>query len=99
MPERVLKFEIAIVGGGPAGVAAACVAAESGRRVVVVEAAPWLGGQIWRSDLGAPASCRRVTRFGGRLAGGTLALLGEAQRWLARFSRSGARFLDCATVI
>src|SRR6266436_2412153 len=37
-----LEFEIVVVGGGPAGVAAACAAAESGRRVAVVDDTPWL---------------------------------------------------------
>ena len=42
-------FEVVVVGAGPAGVAAACVAAESGRRVALVDSAPWTGGQIWRT--------------------------------------------------
>src|SRR5262249_20739131 len=110
MAERVLKFEIAVVGGGPAGLAAACVAAESGRRVVVVEAAPWPGGQIWRSDgvgearsLGQARleSCTRVRDVSrsGALGDGPPALPGEALRWLSRLGRSGVTFLDCTTVI
>lgn len=43
-------FEIVVVGAGPAGLAAACAAAESGRRVAVVDDSPWLGGQIWRGE-------------------------------------------------
>jgi thioredoxin reductase len=40
--------EVAIIGGGPAGIAAAVRVAESGRRAVIVDEGPNLGGQIWR---------------------------------------------------
>ena len=43
-----LSFDIVIVGAGPAGMAAACAAAEGRKRVAVVDDTPWLGGQIWR---------------------------------------------------
>jgi len=36
--------EICVIGGGPAGMAAALAAAESGLRVILLEARPWLGG-------------------------------------------------------
>jgi NADPH-dependent 2,4-dienoyl-CoA reductase/sulfur reductase-like enzyme len=51
MPERgsrVLSADIAIIGAGPAGIAAAVHAAGAGRRVVVLDAGPRPGGQIWR---------------------------------------------------
>ena len=48
-------FEIVVVGAGPAGLAAACVAAESGRSVAVVDDTPWLGGQIWRGQQTRPS--------------------------------------------
>ena len=54
MSERVSTFEIVVVGGGPAGLAAACAAAESGRRVALVDDTPWLGGQIWRGQSPRP---------------------------------------------
>jgi NADPH-dependent 2,4-dienoyl-CoA reductase/sulfur reductase-like enzyme len=54
MSERVFHFEIVIVGAGPAGLAAACAAAEGGRRVAVVDDTPWLGGQIWRGQQARP---------------------------------------------
>lgn len=41
-------LDVLIVGGGPAGMAAACAAASCGRRVAVVDDNPSLGGQIWR---------------------------------------------------
>lgn len=43
-----LEAEIAVIGAGPAGIAAATRAAEAGRRVVVVDEGPRPGGQIWR---------------------------------------------------
>ncbi len=50
--------KVVVVGGGPAGMEAARVAAERGHKVVLFEAAPKLGGQIqlaskttWRKDL------------------------------------------------
>jgi NADPH-dependent 2,4-dienoyl-CoA reductase/sulfur reductase-like enzyme len=42
------RYEVLIVGAGPAGIAAACVAAESGARAAVVDDNPGPGGQIWR---------------------------------------------------
>ncbi len=50
MTERaaILRADVAIVGGGPAGIAAAVEAAGVGRSVVLVDASPRPGGQIWR---------------------------------------------------
>lgn len=42
------EFEILIIGAGPAGLAAACAAIESGSRVGLLDDTPWVGGQIWR---------------------------------------------------
>ena len=44
------KFDVLIIGGGPAGLAAAVTAKESGARVAIVDDNPGLGGQIWRGD-------------------------------------------------
>jgi NADPH-dependent 2,4-dienoyl-CoA reductase/sulfur reductase-like enzyme len=49
---RAHSTDILVIGAGPAGIAAACAAAESGRRVTVVDDNVDPGGQIWR---GAPA--------------------------------------------
>ncbi len=43
-------FEVLVIGGGPAGMAAAACAAECGVRVGIVDDNPRLGGQIWRSE-------------------------------------------------
>lgn len=59
MTEQSVTSEIVVVGAGPAGLAAAATAAESGRRVMLVDETPWLGGQIWRGksrSLSLPAA-------------------------------------------
>lgn len=53
------QFDVLVVGGGPAGMAAAVSAAEAGVRVGLVDDNPALGGQIWRgeqADSGSEAS-------------------------------------------
>lgn len=47
-----ITADVAVIGAGPAGIAAAARAAEAGRRVVVLDAAPNAGGQIWRHRSG-----------------------------------------------
>lgn len=54
MNRRRCECDIAVVGAGPAGLAAASVAAEAGKRVVVLDNSPWLGGQIWRGEQAHP---------------------------------------------
>jgi D-hydroxyproline dehydrogenase subunit alpha len=44
----VTRFEVAVVGAGPAGLAAAAGAAAAGSRVVVLDAGVRPGGQYWR---------------------------------------------------
>jgi D-hydroxyproline dehydrogenase subunit alpha len=44
------RFDVLVVGGGPAGIAAAARAAESGARVGIVDENAALGGQIWRGE-------------------------------------------------
>lgn len=48
MPEN--NYDIVVVGAGPAGLAAAKRAAESGASVALLDDNPKPGGQIWRSD-------------------------------------------------
>ncbi|WP_114558632.1 FAD-dependent oxidoreductase [Desertihabitans aurantiacus] len=45
-PTDVLTADLVVVGGGLGGVAAALTAARLGRRVVLTERSPWLGGQL-----------------------------------------------------
>jgi flavin-dependent dehydrogenase len=46
-----LNFDVAVVGGGPAGIAAAVTAAESGRSVGLIDDNLRPGGQIWRQGI------------------------------------------------
>ncbi len=50
MSERIHTSEVLVVGAGPAGMAAACCAAEDGRKVTLIDDNPEPGGQIWRSS-------------------------------------------------
>lgn len=43
-----IRADVAVVGAGPAGMAAALAAADLGSRVVLVDASPAMGGQIYR---------------------------------------------------
>jgi D-hydroxyproline dehydrogenase subunit alpha len=45
------QFDVLVVGGGPAGMAAAVSAAQVGRKVGIVDDNPNLGGQIWRGEV------------------------------------------------
>lgn len=56
MPDGKYQFEVVVVGAGPAGIAAACAAAEGGKRVALVDDTPWRGGQIWRGETVTPKS-------------------------------------------
>ena len=49
-------FDVAVVGAGPAGIAAAVSASQSGARVALFDDNPRSGGQIWR---GGPAAAHK----------------------------------------
>ena len=53
-----IRAEVAVVGAGPAGLAAACRAAEAGASVVLLDEAPAPGGQVWRRPHGATRLAR-----------------------------------------
>lgn len=60
MPERSDQFDVAVVGAGPAGLAAAGEAARAGADVLLVDAGEQFGGQYWRHPAAASSD---VTRF------------------------------------
>lgn len=75
-----LRADVAIVGAGPAGIAAATLLAEAGLRVVLLDECETPGGQIWRYRSGvAPPSAaqpwiRRLRRSSAMLVGGATAV-------------------------
>jgi len=75
---------IVVVGAGPAGIAAACRAAESGAIVTLLDGAPYPGGQIWRSATGGPL-VDSVPR--------------KAKRWFNRLDKVGVSLRTTETVI
>ena len=77
-------FDVLVIGGGPAGLAAATCAAECGVRVGIVDDNPSLGGQIWRSESGGQASSDQ-------LSGGQQKM--DAAKWVQRLRISGAATL------
>ncbi|HTS11779.1 MAG TPA: FAD/NAD(P)-binding oxidoreductase [Candidatus Limnocylindrales bacterium] len=76
-------FDVAVVGAGPAGIAAAVTAAEYGAHVALIDDNPHAGGQIWRGEF-------RDTAHGTNH--------GTASRWYKRLSRSGATVIAGARV-
>ncbi|MGE0455767.1 MAG: FAD-dependent oxidoreductase [Vicinamibacteria bacterium] len=70
------RVDVAVVGGGPAGVAAAASAAEAGLCVLLLDEGPAPGGQIWRQGASpAPVAAarpwiERLRRSGARHLGG-----------------------------
>ncbi len=73
---EVARVDLAVVGAGPAGMAAAAAAAGQGRRVWVLDEGFRPGGQIWRHRPGeAPPGARRLLAA---LAAGGVQVLGGA---------------------
>ena len=55
MAEPTLRrCDVAVIGSGPAGIAAACAVAEAGRDVLLLDESPRPGGQIWRHTASSP---------------------------------------------
>src|SRR5678816_2444656 len=63
MTEVKHNCEVLVVGAGPAGMAAACRAAEESSSVTVVDDNPNLGGQIWRQQHEHPHSSEASAWF------------------------------------
>ncbi len=90
MNNQQRSCEVLVIGAGPAGIAAACMASEAGKRVILLDNQPTRGGQIWRggqSDSGAGEN-RHPARF--RTTQGAR----RAKRWFTRLQASGARIFS-----
>ena len=82
------SIDVAVIGAGPAGMAAATVTAKAGLETLVIDENPAPGGQVWRAITSTPVMRRNV--------------LGE-DYWKGRdsvqaFAGSGAQHLPNATV-
>jgi NADPH-dependent 2,4-dienoyl-CoA reductase/sulfur reductase-like enzyme len=91
------RCDVAVVGAGPAGAAAAVTAARSGARVVLVDAEARPGGQYWRHgpDGGQPAEHRHQwhdlrRRLEQALASGRLLHRSRTRVWRADAVPSGS---------
>lgn len=60
---RRREVEVAIIGGGPAGLAAAFSASKKAASVMLLESAPWLGGQIWSGGKESNSGDRRAKEW------------------------------------
>lgn len=86
LERRELAPQVLVIGGGPAGLAAAAVAAEAGLDVVLVDERAKLGGQYYKQ----PAGAVREAELDGQFRAG--------RALVERVHRSGARVLDGAVV-
>ncbi len=74
--------DILIVGAGPAGIAAAVRARESGSRVLILDDNPAAGGQIWRNTPSASVWFRKLAASGAEVVTGASVVDGDPQRKL-----------------
>lgn len=98
------QFDVLIVGGGPAGIAAAVSAAQSGKRVGIVDDNPALGGQIWRgetaqSDSEAVSWLAKLHAWEVELCAGMRVFDQPTEGVLRAESSDGACELECAKLI
>ena len=61
----VIETDVAIIGGGLGGVAAALAALSGGARVAMSEPTDWLGGQLTSQGVSAPDEHPLIEQFGG----------------------------------
>ena len=82
---------IAIIGAGPAGLAAAMTAAENNEQVVVIDSAPRPGGQYWRhlSKVEGYKSSRSAKYFGALQENEKIIYISGAQIWSAVHTEKG----------
>ena len=72
------RFDVLVVGAGPAGIAAAALAAETGARVGLVDENFTPGGQIWRSKASEEDHRKEASKWRARLkASGATVLCGK----------------------
>jgi NADPH-dependent 2,4-dienoyl-CoA reductase/sulfur reductase-like enzyme len=93
-----LRARVVVIGAGPAGLAAAAVASAAGLDVLLLDAAPVPGGQIWRARQGVAAepvarALARLAPAGVRVLAGTRVVMVLPDRTLLIDGPEGARRL------
>jgi len=98
----MIRAEVLVVGAGPAGIAAATAAAESGLQVIVLDDNPNAGGQIWRAatvdhngDASSGDSARRkaldrLQRSGAQVLGGHCVFNADSSGTLQTLQETGS---------
>jgi NADPH-dependent 2,4-dienoyl-CoA reductase/sulfur reductase-like enzyme len=76
-------YDALVIGGGPAGLAAAVCAAQGAPRVAIVDDNPGLGGQIWRGEHRPPRGKTGAP---------------EARDWIRRARAAGVEYIGGARV-
>jgi len=96
MTETDIAAALIVVGAGPAGLAAALAAAEAGVDVLLLDAAPTAGGQVWRARRGVAAApvaraSERLARAGVRVLAGARVAMALPEQTLLVDGPGGAR--------
>jgi len=91
-----LRAQVVVVGAGPAGLAAAGAVAAAGLDVLLLDAAPRAGGQVWRARQGVAAppvahALARLAATGARVIADTRVTMVLPQRVLLVDGPQGAR--------
>jgi NADPH-dependent 2,4-dienoyl-CoA reductase/sulfur reductase-like enzyme len=76
--------DVAVVGAGPAGIAAAVAAREAGASVAVIDRYPAIGGQIWKRPLGEPPAPDEARGWATRLEASGAEMLLDTAVWGVR---------------
>ena len=87
-----IKTDILVIGGGAAGMSAALAASEKDVDVTVVDDNPYLGGQIWRGELGKTKAPEAIELVAG-VKSGRIKILNNAQV----FGKSENNYLTAET--
>ena len=103
-PGAELHARVVIVGAGPAGLAAALRASAAGLDVILLDAAPQAGGQIWRARQGAAAepvarALARLAPAGVRVLAGTRVVMALPGRTLLVDGPDGAQRLRWSKLV
>ena len=101
------RFDVTVLGGGPAGLEAAASAAAAGARTAIVDDNDDLGGQIWRRDGEASTPKNRVVarrraqleRLGVTLLRGRCVVDNDGPQRLALAGEGGVGWLRCERLI